>query len=70
MPRDMAISTAFFMARRKAMRRSSWRATFSATSCGLDLGLLHFLDVEEDLLAGELGELFLDVLDFLALACR
>ena len=34
----------------------------------LDLGLLHFLDVEEDLLAGELRELVLDLLDFLALA--
>src|ERR1019366_7598002 len=34
----------------------------------LDLGLLHFLDVEEDFLAGELRELVLDLLDLLALA--
>ena len=34
----------------------------------LDLGLLDLLDVEEDLAAGQLGELGLDVLDLLALA--
>src|SRR5688572_3460248 len=34
---------------------------------GLDLGLLHFLDVEEDFLAGELAEGDLHVLHFLAL---
>src|SRR5262249_28429718 len=34
----------------------------------LDLRLLHLLDVEEDFLAGELRELGLDVLHFLALA--
>ena len=34
---------------------------------GLDLGLLHFLDVEEDFLAGELAELDLHILDLLAL---
>src|SRR5579884_2471192 len=35
---------------------------------GLDLGFLDLLDVEEDFLAGELGELRLDVVDLLALA--
>src|SRR5277367_6899311 len=35
---------------------------------GLDLGLLDLLDVQEDLLAGQLHELGLDVLDLLALA--
>jgi hypothetical protein len=35
---------------------------------GLDLRLLDLLDVEEDLLAGELGEFVLDLLDLLALA--
>ena len=33
-----------------------------------DLGLLHLLDVEEDFLAGELGEFVLDLLDLLAFA--
>ena len=32
-PNFCAVWTAFFMARRKAMRRSSWVAMFSATSC-------------------------------------
>ena len=32
-PNLSAVWTAFFMARRKAMRRSSWVAMFSATSC-------------------------------------
>jgi hypothetical protein len=31
----MAVASAFFMARRKAMRRSSWVAMFSATSWAL-----------------------------------
>ena len=34
-PNFIAVCTAFFMARRKAMRRSSWVAMFSATSCAL-----------------------------------
>jgi hypothetical protein len=32
-PNFMVEVTAFFMARRNATRRSSWSATFSATSC-------------------------------------
>ena len=32
-PNFIAVCTAFFIARRKAMRRSSWVAMFSATSC-------------------------------------
>jgi hypothetical protein len=39
-PSAMAISTAFFMARRKVMRRSSCRATFSATSWASISGFL------------------------------
>src|SRR5947209_5451531 len=35
---------------------------------GLDLGLLHFLDIEEDFLAGQLGKFLFDLLDLLALA--
>ena len=34
-PNFIAVCTDFFMARRKATRRSSWVATFSATSCAL-----------------------------------
>ena len=34
-PNFIAVCTAFFMARRKATRRSSWVAMFSATSCAL-----------------------------------
>ena len=34
-PNFIAVCTAFFMARRKAMRRSSWVAMFSATSWAL-----------------------------------
>ncbi len=34
-PNFIAVETAFFMARRNATRRSSWVATFSATSCAL-----------------------------------
>ena len=34
-PNFIAVCTAFFIARRKAMRRSSWVAMFSATSCAL-----------------------------------
>ena len=63
----MAIWIDFLIARRKATRRSSWSATFSATSWASIFGLLDLLDVEQDFLAGHLAELDLHVLDFLAL---
>src|ERR1043166_896243 len=39
-PKSMAVWTAFFMARRKEMRRSSWRAMFSATNWASSSGVL------------------------------
>src|SRR5258708_276047 len=46
------------------------RRNIPSDQLGLDLGLLNFLNVEEDLLTSELSELFLDLVDFLALAAN
>jgi hypothetical protein len=48
---------AFFMARRKAMRRSSCVAIFSATELGVELRTLDLLDVDVDLAVDELLQL-------------
>ena len=62
-PNFIAVCIAFFMARRKAMRRSSWVAMFSATSCALVSALRTSLDVEEDLVLGERLDVLLERLD-------
>ena len=62
-PNFIAVCTAFFIARRKATRRSSWVAMFSAIELGVGLGLADLLDVQEDLVLRERLNFLLQLLD-------